>query len=362
MISCLLTLVMTVGSYGSADDHTIHTYDFDTHIGSVTPIDSLSGISNPSFLAFAEGGATLLTVSEDEGTTAGVTMLHSDREGHYVPVAYSPTSSGNITDGGAPCHIAVTPDGCHAVTANYLGGSISVYKFDTARDSLSSPEIYTFEGEGADKMRQASPHPHFISFTPDGRLMLVNDLGTDCIYTYPMDADGGPMIGARRDVPLLAGSGPRHCVFLPEPHDDTYTGFLINEIDGHVVMFFYDPMTGLIIPMTRMLADYAHGQGSADIHLSPDGRYLYVSNRLKGDGIVIFSVNQSDFSLTPVGFTPTGTHPRNFAITPDGNWLVVACRDSNAIEVYKRDSESGVLTRVGEPVWCNKPACILFNE
>ncbi len=361
MINCLLALVMTVGSYGSADDYTIHSYSFDTLTGSVAPIDSLNGVSNPSFLTFADGGATLLTVNEDEGATAGVTMLRSDCEGHYIPVAYSPTSADGSTVGAAPCHIAVTPDGRHAVTANYLGGSISLFDFDSDSGYLSTPTVYTYEGKGADKERQASPHPHFTAFTPDGKLMVVNDLGTDCIYTYMMDDDGTPMIGARRDVPLLPGSGPRHCVFLPGEYDGVYHGYLINEIDGHVVWFKYDPMTGLIIPMTRTLADFAHGEGSADIHLSPDGRFVYVSNRLKGDGIVTFSINQDDFSLTPVGFTPTGAHPRNFALTPDGNWLVVACRDANALEVYRRDGVSGGLTRVGDPIWCPRPVCVLFN-
>lgn len=359
IINFLLALVMTVGSYGSKEEYTIHSYDFDTLTGNVTPLDSLSGVSNPSYLAFANAGATLLAVNEDEGSTAGLTKLHSDGKGHYTPVGYMATSPGKPALGGAPCHLAVTPDGRHAITANYLGGSISVFELD---DDISHPVVHPFEGAGSDKVRQASPHPHFTTFTPDGRLMIVNDLGTDRIYTYPIDADGSPMIGARRDVYMLAGSGPRHSVFLPDERDGHYIGYLINEIDGHVVMFKYDALTGLIVPMTRTLADYAHGEGSADIHLSPDGRYLYVSNRLKGDGIAVFSVNQSDFSITPAGFTPTGTHPRNFAITPDGNWLVVACRDSNSIEVYRRDLESGALTCVGAPVWCNKPVCILFNE
>ena len=107
------------------------------------------------------------------------------------------------------------------------------------------------------------------------------------------------------------------------------------------------------------MADKAAARGSADIHLSPDGRFLYASNRLKEDGIAIFAV-QADGTLTPAGYQPTGIHPRNFNITPNGKYLLAACRDSNVIQVYERNAENGLLTDTHLDIRVDKPVCIQF--
>ena len=107
-------------------------------------------------------------------------------------------------------------------------------------------------------------------------------------------------------------------------------------------------------------ADTLDARGSADIHLSPDGKFLYASNRLKGDGIAIFEVSSEDGTLDKVGYQPTGIHPRNFNITPNGKYLLVACRDTNEIQIYEREEESGLLKDTGKRIKMPKPVCVQF--
>ena len=104
-------------------------------------------------------------------------------------------------------------------------------------------------------------------------------------------------------------------------------------------------------------ADRVDARGAADIHISPDGKFLYASLRLKNDGIAVFSI-ADDGTLTDVGYQTTGVHPRNFNITPDGRFVLVACRDENAIEVYRRDAKTGLLKDTGTRISLEKPVYV----
>ena len=110
------------------------------------------------------------------------------------------------------------------------------------------------------------------------------------------------------------------------------------------------------------MADEGGGKGSADIHVSPDGKFLYTSHRLKKDGIAIFSINPSTGLLTKVGYQETGIHPRNFAITPNGKYLLVACRDDNTIQIFKRNVRTGLLTDTGKCINIGKPVCLVLRK
>ena len=103
-----------------------------------------------------------------------------------------------------------------------------------------------------------------------------------------------------------------------------------------------------------------NGKGSADIHFSEDGSFLYTSHRLKNDGIAIFKVNKTGGTLEKKGFVETGLHPRNFNITPNGKFLICACRDSNVIQVFEINKENGYLINANKDINIDKPVCVKF--
>jgi 6-phosphogluconolactonase (cycloisomerase 2 family) len=211
---------------------------------------------------------------------------------------------------------------------------------------------------------------HCVKFSPDGCWLFAADLGTDRLLRWPVRTDGMVDEAGVKTFEVAAGSGPRHFVF-DAAGENLY---LINERSGTVMVFGYngDGDGGLRLRQT-VQADTAGGHGSADIVMTPDGRFLYASNRLKNDGVAIFSVSpegrNADGSggggtegglLTPAGYRPTGIHPRNLCVTPDGRFLAVAARDSGTVEFMAIDPLSGALTPSGRSVSLDKPVCVLF--
>ena len=134
---------------------------------------------------------------------------------------------------------------------------------------------------------------------------------------------------------------------------------MLGELSGKVAVFNYEE--GFLTPIQFIEADSLHAAGSADIHVSPDGRFLYASNRLQGDGIAIFSINQEDGLLMKVGYQKTGIHPRNFIITPNGKFLLCACRDSHVVQIFSIDSKTGLLNDTGLSIQKTKPVCLKFT-
>ena len=136
--------------------------------------------------------------------------------------------------------------------------------------------------------------------------------------------------------------------------------YLINELGGTCTVLSYND--GNLTELQTLMADEGGGHGSADIHISPDGRFLYTSHRLKKDGIAIFEINEQTGLLTKVGYQLTGIHPRNFTITPNGKFVLVACRDDNMIQIYRRNARTGLLSDTGKRINVGKPVCLVLRN
>ena len=154
---------------------------------------------------------------------------------------------------------------------------------------------------------------------------------------------------------LPDGEGPRHTEF----HPNGRFAYVIGELSGNISALKWKNNGDLELIQT-ISADSLHAAGSADIHLSPDGKYLYASNRLKGDGIAIFKVDSSNGMIKKIGYQPTGIHPRNFAISPNGKYLLCACRDDNKIQLFQIDPSSGTLVKMDKEIKLHQPVCLKF--
>ena len=342
-------MYLMVGSYATSEEEGIKVYAWDGEKGEAAYVSGLKGISNPSYQVVSADGERVYSVGEDDGLTSTAHALSFDKSQGRLALMNT-----QLTQGGAPCYINLSPNEDFVITANYMGGSISVLPTETSGRLCENVSTFAFEGEGVLKERQSQPHLHCVEFTPDGKFLLANDLGTDKIHVFPLTSGGKLDEMGTFDVELEAGSGPRHLCFSK----DGRFAYLINELSGKVTALSYKGET--LTPIQYIEADTVNAQGSADIHLSPDGKFLYASNRLKADGIAIFSVNQETGMLTKAGYQLTGIHPRNFIITPDGRFLLVACRDSNVIQIFSRDEKTGLLIDTGKTIETSKPVCLKF--
>lgn len=350
-------IYMLVGSYATPEEEGVKVYRFDEATGNAKYITGLKGISNPSYLTPSVDGERIYAVGEDEGKTSTANAIRFDKEQETLTLLNS-----QPTDGAAPCYIQLSPSGKFVITANYFGGSITVFPLDKEGKLKPDTRLISFIGNGPDKERQNQPHVHCVEFTPDHKYLLANDLGTDQIHIFPVseamtDGVAHSLLDESKEynVKVEPESGPRHICF----HPNQKYAYLINEISGKVITFSYE--NGKLNALQYIEADTIRAKGSGDIHISPDGKFVYASNRLQADGIAIFAVDQEKGTLTKAGYQLTDIHPRNFIITPNGRYLLVACRDSNTIQVFNRDKVTGLLKDTGKSIKTDKPVCLKFT-
>ncbi|AQX05511.1 6-phosphogluconolactonase [Elizabethkingia meningoseptica] len=346
-------MYMLAGTYTAKGSKGIYVYKVNTETGKSHYVSEIA-VEDPSYLVFSKNGKYVYTVTEKEDQqNSKVNAFSFDKKTGKLSFINSKPAGG-----GAPCHINVSPDGKRIITANYMGGSITEYAVNNDGSLGDTTQNIEFSGNGADKERQTQPHLHFVTFTPDAKYLFADDLGTDKIYKYQLDTKGNRLLseGTPSAVKVKEGSGPRHLTF----HPNGKYAYLITEISGDVIAFNYKD--GNLSEFQTVKADTLNARGSADIHISPNGRFLYASNRLKGDGIAIFSINPQNGNLTKAGYQPTGIHPRNFVITPNGKLLLVANRDSDQIQVFKIDSKTGLLKNTNQNIKLSMPVCLKFAK
>jgi 6-phosphogluconolactonase (cycloisomerase 2 family) len=345
-------LYLLIGAYTMGISDGIYVYKFDTNNGQATYISRVE-VDNPSYIETGNG-VDMYAVSENFGEDEAcyANALHFDKNNGELKFLNS-----QETFGASPCYIITEPKSKHVLTANYAGGSITV--FPTQADTLLPPtQLILFDGAGSDPKRQDMPHLHCVKLSPDGKYLFAADLGTDLIYRYDINLVSDSAFVKEESLKtykLEPGSGPRHLTFAP---NGKYL-YLINELGGTVVAFSYN--NGDIQEIQTIKADTVNGKASADIAIRPDGKFLYASNRNKNDGIAIFSVNQDNGSLSKVGYQNTGRHPRNFTISPNGKYLLAACKDSDVVEIYEIDGQTGLLRKLDKDITdVETPVCVKF--
>lgn len=332
----------------------IASFAFDDDTGALSLLSETGDIDNPSFLTVAADGRTLYASSE----------LWDRHEG--LVSAYAVAADGGLsylnqqpTLGSTAAQHSLTADGQHLLLANYHafagpGPRMSAVAFPLASDGSLSPAsgMSRHEGTGPNAERQEQAHCHSIQPVGPAGAILAADLGTDELVSYALDDRGGLV---RQGAHALApGSGPRHVACSA---DGTLV-FVICELSSTVHALRREA-DGTLTEVSRQSAvpEGTIGSHCADLHLSPDGRFLYGSNR-GHDTIAIFEVS-ADGVLIPHGHEPTrGQTPRNFAISPSGRHLLVGNQDSDTIMVFRRDAESGGLRFTGHGAEIGTPVCL----
>lgn len=340
-VSCSSNITMLVGTYTeNTGSEGVYLYKLGKN-GQATLLSKAES-GNPSFV-IPGPGALAYGVNEFNDGRQGVSAYTID-EGEVVPAGFKSIPGG----GEDPCNILFT--GGAIVTSNYTGGSLTAFEInvDGSIGELTQAWVSSLDGQA---------HMHSAVISPEGKYIFAADLGNDCIHRFELN-EGEYPLGANTIAWQNTDSlkfGPRHFVFS----GDGRFAYLLCELGDKLVCFSYSE--GTLTPIQTLDAYSGEGHGSADIHLSPDGRFLYTSHRLKEDGIAIFSVDKATGLVSHEGYQPTGLHPRNFAITPDGKLLLCACRDSNHIEVYSIDNSTGALSHLSD-ISVPAPVCIMFCQ
>jgi 6-phosphogluconolactonase len=254
--------------------------------------------------------------------------------------------------------VTLDKSGRWLINANYTQGSISAYPVDTNGCIQPAAQIIPFSEGSINKEKQDRAHVHAAVFSPHGDYIFFPDLGADKIRCYTFSGNAAaPLIEyPQPSISAVPGSGPRHLVFHPNAH----CAYCIEELSGFVQVFRYtesrlDTIQRIAAHNGRQRGDYS----SADIHFSPDGRFLYVSNRGTENNIAIFATDSNSGKLSLVGYQSTiGDHPRNFCIDPSGKFLLVANQLTGDVVVFRRNAETGLLKYTGVRIQVPGASCV----
>jgi 6-phosphogluconolactonase len=348
---------LVIGTYTNSGSHGIYAANFDTLTGKITLLDSVSA-SNPSYLCLAPNGRNLYAVSETAANKPGsVLSFDFNAETGRMKLLNAQSSGGDH-----PCYIGINEFGNYVVVANYSGGSLSILPVDKMGTLKPAAQVIQRYGSGPNKQRQEKSHVHQALFSPGQKFVVINDLGTDEVVAYPMNTKKKKRLlldtAKVKKIKLSPGTGPRHLAF----HPTKPIFYVMGEMTGRVSVHTFGKKR--IAWLQTIESDtISNNPGSADIHVSPDGKYLYATNRADANNISIFSINESDGKLKLIGLEPTkGKVPRNFVIHPSGNWLLVANQASNNIVVFKRDQQTGLLTDTNTQLRLPSPVCLVFGK
>jgi 6-phosphogluconolactonase len=345
---------LITGTYTTGKSEGIYVYQFNSNDGSAKAVSSIK-ISNPSFVAVSPEEKFVYSVEEnaaDKGRGGNITAFSFDKTTGTLTFINRQPSAGDH-----PCYVSADKTGKWVAAGNYTSGSLSILPV-LANGSLgAATTIIKHEGSGFNKARQASPHVHCTYFSPDNRFLFVPDLGIDKVMIYAFDETTGKLTAAKQSfAESVPGSGPRHISF----HPSNKYAYLMQELSGTITTFKYK--NGKLKSrqiISSMPAGDTSFAGSADIHVSPDGKFLYASNRAESNTIAIFSINQKNGKLSLTGHQSTlGKTPRNFNFDPTGNFLLVANQNSDAIIIFKVDKQTGLLNDTNNRIDVGKPVCL----
>jgi 6-phosphogluconolactonase len=352
-----------VGSYtknppggGSNNPIGLSVFELNPTNGALTPIQEVPS-ANPSFVALDPTRRFLYVVNE-------IDDYEGQRSGSAEAYAINSTT-GKVTllnrqsvKGPIPAHLTVDPTGQYLIVANYVGGNFVVLPIES--DGRLGPVISEIvdTGHGPNAQRQASPHPHGVTFHPAGQFLATADLGTDQIQIFRL-AHGN--LVRTSQATTAPGAGPRHIVF----HPNGRLLFVINELNATITSFAFDADKGQIGSELQTISTepsgYAGPKSTAEIAIHPSAQFLYASNR-GHNSIVGYRIDPASGRLSVIGYAAEGVaFPRSFAIDPSGTWLYVANQKADSIVQFQIALSTGELKPTGQTTPSITPVAVVFR-
>lgn len=358
---------LLVGSYTQGKSQGIYRLQFNSDTGRITPEPlQVFKTANPSWLTLSKDQQRLFVVNENGKGQADVvgrvSSLAIDPKTNELTLINQVKSLGE-----EPTHSSLSADERYLFVANYgvhedPGGSLAVLPINDQGQLQPVTQMSSHQASRVNPERQMSAHVHSVVSSPDGKFVFANDLGADKIFVYQYDPAANPehpLVAANPPaVELPAGSGPRHLLFSK----DGKHAYLTTEMSAQV--FVFDYANGHL--KQRQAVDLAHGQpqekrAAGALHASADGKFLYVSNRGKANELLVFAIDPATGELTEIQRRSVeGDHPREFTLSPNGKFLLVANQMSNAIVVIERDATTGKLGKTLQTLPMDAPSDVKF--
>jgi 6-phosphogluconolactonase len=343
---------LLVGTYTKKGSKGIYVFNFDTATGKATQLSATDSCDNPSFLTISKDKQFVYAVNE---TSNGMLSAFAFNNNKLKLLQQKPTK------GADPCYIALSPDEHTIFVANYSGGSITQFhRFADGR--ISNPQQHVqHNGSSINASRQEKAHVHGTFFSPNGKYLLTPDLGMDQVAIYPYSNSTSLPLDIQKTsfIQSTPGAGPRHLAFSKNGKFI----YIIEELTGSISVYsFTNGKASFVQTVFTHPTNFNGAPGSADIHISPDGLFLYASNRGEENNIAKFPIlsngklDDKKRTLTPSG----GKMPRNFTISQDGNWVLVAHQGTDNIVVFKRDKITGEITNTGNSIKISMPVCLVM--
>ncbi len=342
----------------NANGKGIYTCTVNTESGEMQLKHIFDNVLNPSYLAIHPDRKYLYAVNELGGDTPGYVSAFKILENGQLEFINE-----KYTGGDYPCHLSISTDKKYLLTANYGGGSVTVFpiKEDGSLDNKSS--LVKHSGKGPFEERQEASHVHYFAPAINDSTAFAVDLGTDKFFHYRLRNNG--RLGIKTATKVTDGTGPRHLVF----HPSLKICYVILEFTNQIEVFKYiDEYTSFekiqtIYTVGQPLPFYAATSSAIKIH--PSGKYLYAGNRgipeAKEDVIAMFSIDPASGELFALGYVGTkGKVPRDFAIDPGGKVLIVANQETNNLVSFNIDTNTGELTPTGYEMEIGTATCIVF--
>jgi 6-phosphogluconolactonase len=342
---------LLIGTYQNADKtNGIYVYRFNSETGEFNTTLPVTKALNSSYLAISDDGKNLYAVGEGDN-------------GHVAAYSFDAKTGAlsfmNEVPSDGPCYVSVDKQKKFVFIGNYGGGNLLSIPLGSDGSFDTNVQKIQHEGSSVVKDRQEKPHVHSVVLSPDEKYLLVPDLGADKVFQYKVDVTKSEALtpASQPFTTVKPGGGPRHLTF----HPNGKHAYLVLELEASVAVFDYKDGKLQHKQTTSIIApDFKGKVSAADIHLSPDGKFIYASNRGDADQIAVFSVGK-DGMLTVVGHQSVlGKTPRNFALDPTGNFLLAANQNSNDVVIFKRDAKTGLLVPTGKKIQVDKPVCLKF--
>ena len=335
-----------LGSYTRRESQGIYTLDWNFETGTLDNLNLIIKEGNPTYLGLTDNN-TLVTVTARDNM-GGVASYRKDDNGEFKEINHV------LLEGAAPCYVGIDNHRQLVYGANYHKGEVTVYHIDET-GQLTLTDTVQHEGNGP-HANQASAHAHYADLTPDNRL-VVCDLGTDEVYTYDVSSKGKLTEVARLNV--APGTGPRHIVFHPEGK----VAYILGELANTLTVVNYDEITGTfseITTLSTLPSDFDGESAGGAIRISEDGRFVYVSNR-GHNSVAVYQTQEEGHRVEKIQtIASEGDFPRDFTLSPDNNWVLVAHQNSDNITLFKRDAENGRLTLKETDILAPECVCTYF--